>query len=119
VVLVDAPDGFDATLGALPDDVSVRRRLGGPADVVLCFTTTRAALERRLATLGEAVFPAGALWVCWPKQAARIPTDMTEDVVRDVALPHGLVDTKVCAVDEVWSGLKLVWRKERRSARNG
>jgi hypothetical protein len=113
-VLVDAPDGFDATLGALPDGVSVRRTLGA-ADVVLFFTTTRAALERRLDALGRAIFPAGAVWVCWPKKAAQVPTDVTEDVVRDVVLPQGLVDTKVCAVDQVWSGLKVVWRKERRT----
>ena len=114
-MLVDPPADLDASLGTLPDGVRAVRLLG-PADVVLFFTTSRAALARRLDALGRAVFPDGALWVCWPKKAAKVPTDMTEDVVRDVVLPHGLVDVKVCAVDAVWSGLKVVWRTERRAA---
>lgn len=65
--------------------------------------------------MGRAVFPAGTVWVSWPKQAARVATDMTEDVVRDVSLSLGLVDVKVAAVDAVWSGLKLIWRKNRRA----
>jgi hypothetical protein len=114
LVLVDPPADLDATLGTLPDGVTTARRLG-PSDVVLFFTTTRAALERQVDALGKAIFPDGAVWVCWPKKAAKLPTDMTEDVVREVVLPRGLVDTKVCAVDAVWSGLKVVWRTERRT----
>jgi hypothetical protein len=64
--------------------------------------------------LGAAVFPDGACWIAWPKRSSKVPTDVTEDVVREVALPLGLVDNKVCAVDETWSGLRLVWRKELR-----
>jgi hypothetical protein len=102
-----------------PDDLlpggTVRRRLPAHADVVLFFVTERAALAKRLAALRASIEPASALWVCWPKKASRVPTDITEDVIREVVLPTGLVDVKVCAVDDVWSGLKLVVRKELRS----
>ena len=114
VRLVDAPDGFEDVLGALPDGVSLRRRGAYRADVVVVFTTSYADLARRVPPLGQAVFPAGSLWVAWPKKASGVPTDLTEDSVRDVALPLGLVDNKVCAIDATWSGLRLVWRKERR-----
>jgi hypothetical protein len=81
---------------------------------MVAFFTRRAAFERRLAAMGRAVFPAGGLWIAWPKRASGVPTDMTEDVVREVALLTGLVDNKVCAIDDTWSGLRVVWRKERR-----
>jgi len=81
---------------------------------VLCFVTARRDLERRAARLREAIAPDGMVWVCWPKRASKVPTDVTEDVVRAVLLPTGLVDNKVVAVDETWSGLKLVVRKELR-----
>ena len=83
-------------------------------DAAHVFVTERAALERRLNQLRHQIAPAGQVWVSWPKQAAKVPTDITEDTIREVALPLGFVDTKVCAVDEVWSGLKLVIRKELR-----
>jgi hypothetical protein len=108
VVVLGAPDGF------LPE-VEARRRLGGAADVVVAFFTRRRDLERRLPALERAIFPAGGLWVAWPKRASGVATDLTEDVLREVALPRGLVDNKVCAIDETWSGLRLVWRKERRT----
>jgi hypothetical protein len=98
----------------LPDGVRVVTRLGGHCDVVLLFTTARAELERRIDRVGVVIAPAGAAWIAWPKRASKVATDMTEDVVRAVALPLGLVDVKVCAIDETWSGLKLVWRKELR-----
>ena len=92
------------------------RRVSDPhhADVVLAFTTARADLEAVLPTLAEAIFPDRLLWIAWPKRASKVPTDVTEDVVRDLALPLGLVDTKVVAIDATWSGLRLVWRRERR-----
>ena len=110
VALVDAPDSFESTLGALPDGVTVRPRARGPVDVVVFFTTSRAKLERRIETLLSALDPAGRLWVAWPKRASGVPTDVTEDVVREIALAHRLVDNKVAAVDETWSGLQLVIR---------
>jgi hypothetical protein len=113
VAWVDPPPELDALLGPL-DGLAVRRTLRAPLDVVLCFVTERRALERRAARLRAAVAPAGAVWVCWPKRASKVPTDVTEDVVRDVLLPTGLVDVKVAAVDATWSGLKLVVRRELR-----
>ena len=82
--------------------------------MVLFFTKSKAEYVKRIDAFGKNIFPAGALWVAFPKKASKVPTDMTEHVVREVALPLGLVDTKVCAVDEIWTGLKLVWRVERR-----
>jgi hypothetical protein len=110
---LDAPAALPALLGDL-EGVTVRRRLGGHLDIVLCFVTRRAALTRRAGALRRAVAPDGMVWVCWPKQAARVPTDVTEDVVRAVLLPTGLVDVKVAAIDATWSGLKLMVRRELR-----
>ena len=112
--LVDAPEGAAGLLEPLPDGA---RPVSTPAeaDVVLVFVTERTALDRQLDGLARAIFPDRTLWVAWPKRASKVPTDLTEDVVRDVALPLGLVDVKVAAIDATWSGLKLVWRRERRS----
>ena len=112
-VFLDAPEHLDKLLGEL-DGVTVKRALRGHADIVLCFVIQRRDLERRAGKLREAVAPDGMVWVCWPKKASKLPTDMTEDVVRDVLLPTGLVDVKVAAVDETWSGLKLMVRRELR-----
>jgi hypothetical protein len=109
VAYVNPPDGF-----AIDGIEDARARLGKGTDLVLFFTKERRALERRLDALRKAIEPDGMLWVAWPKRASGVATDMTEDVVRDVALPTGLVDTKVCAIDDVWSGLRLVVRKELR-----
>jgi hypothetical protein len=114
VVFLDAPEDFAETLGDLPDGVTVRDRLRGPLDVIVFFTSRRADLERRIERLKAALDPAGRLWVAWPKRASKLDTDMTEDVVRDIALPLGLVDNKVAAIDETWSGLQLVIRRELR-----
>jgi len=114
IAFADAPEGFPLTLGDLPAAVDVRVRVRGPLDVIVFFTASRAKLERRIERLIAALEPAGGLWVAWPKRASGVPTDMTEDVVREVALPLGLVDNKVCAIDDVWSGLRLVVRREHR-----
>jgi hypothetical protein len=114
VAWLGAPSQFDELLGELPDGVRVGRRLGRGLDVLVQFATSRAELRERLPKLYEAVFPAGAAWVSWPKKASGVATDITEDTIREDALPLGLVDVKVCAVDETWSGLKLVVRKELR-----
>jgi hypothetical protein len=112
-VFLDAPEHLDELLGDL-EGVTVKRSLRGHADLVMCFVTRRRELERRAARLRQAVAPDGMVWVCWPKKAAKVQTDVTEDVVREVLLPTGLVDNKVAAVDETWSGLKLVVRLELR-----
>jgi hypothetical protein len=83
-------------------------------DAAHIFVTDRATLEERLASLRHQIAPDGQIWVSWPKKAAKVPTDITEDTIREICLPLGLVDTKVCAIDETWSGLKLVIRKELR-----
>ena len=114
VAYVGAPKHFDELLGELPDGIVVRRALRGPLDLVVCFVTARRDLERRLPALRRALAPDGMLWIAWPKRSSGVATDMTEDVVRDVALPTGLVDTKVCAIDDTWSGLRLVVRRELR-----
>ena len=93
------------------------RPSGKVNDVVLSFHTSRAELERDVPKLLKALDVDGGLWICWPKKASKVPTDITEDTVREVFLPLGLVDNKVCAVSEVWSGLRVVWRKENRAAR--
>lgn len=114
LVLLGAPDGFDEELAPLPDGVRVLRRLGAGVDVAVLFVTERRDLERRFPAVANAVFPAGGFWVAWPKRASKVPTDLTEDVLREVGLPQGLVDNKICAVTEIWSGLRFVWRKENR-----
>ena len=100
--------------GTLPIDPPFHTSLVREADVIVLFTKARADLEARIDELRGAIRQDGALWVAWPKKASKVPTDMTEQVVRDVALPLGLVDNKVCAIDEVWSGLRLVIRRENR-----
>ncbi len=113
--LIGAPEGFDETLGELPPGVGVRRRLRGqPFDVIVAFHARRADLERRLPALTAALDPAGGLWLAWPKRASGVATDVTEDVVRSLGLAAGLVDNKVCAIDHVWSGLRLVYRRRDR-----
>jgi hypothetical protein len=110
VAFVRSPPGFEATLGDLPEGVRVKSRATGTLDVIVFFVTRRAELERRFERLARALDPAGGLWIAWPKRASGAATDMTEDVARDVGVAHGLVDTKVCAIDDVWSGLRLVIR---------
>ncbi len=111
VLILGAPEGFEAdTLGPLPDGVRVARRASGQADMIVSFHTRRADLARRMPALRERMLPAAGLWIAWPKRASGVETDLTEDVVRELAYANALVDTKVCAIDEVWSGLRLVIR---------
>ncbi|HEU5039833.1 MAG TPA: DUF3052 domain-containing protein [Gemmatimonadales bacterium] len=114
VVLLGGPPGYAALLGALPPGARIVTRLPSTARFIHQFARLRIELEAALPRAAGVLADDGMLWVSWPKRASRIPTDVTEDVVRAVALPLGLVDVKVCAVDEVWSGLKLVRRKELR-----
>jgi len=116
LVLLGAPEGFDDVLDeTMPDGVTVRTRASGTADVVMSFHTKRSDLAKRLPTLSKVMDVDGAIWIAWPKKASGVPTDITEDTIREVALPTGLVDVKVCAVDETWSGLRLCWRKDLRA----
>jgi hypothetical protein len=117
VALRTPPDGFPSLLKPLPDDVVIGRGQRGSTDIVLQFAEWRRLLGREFGKAQILLHPAGALWVCWPKKAAKRPTDLTEDVVRGVGLKHGLVDVKVCAVDDVWSGLKFVYRLRDRPKR--
>jgi len=110
ICLVGAPASYPKTLGRLPTGVTVRRAPTGPLDVIHFFTTKRANLGERFSRLAAALSPAGMLWVSWPKKSSMLASDVTEDVVREVGLAAGLVDVKVCAVDETWSGLKFVRR---------
>jgi hypothetical protein len=111
--VVSDPGHADDLLEPLPAGAH-RIEAVAEADVVILFTTARDDLAERIGALGDAVFPDRALWIAWPKRASKVETDITENVVRDVALPIGLVDTKVAAFDATWSGLRLVWRRERR-----
>lgn len=111
------PPDYLKLLEPLPADVTILSRAGKDLDIIHLFTTARRELGASLRPMMTAIRQDGAIWVSWPKRAAKLPTDVTEDVVRELALPLGLVDIKVCAVDETWSGLKLVIRKENRKQR--
>lgn len=114
IVLVDAPDDYAGLVSPLPDDVDFATRVTAGINMVHLFCTQRATLARALAHLRDRIRPDAMVWVSWPKRAAKVPTDVTEDTIRDVALPLGFVDVKVCAISDVWSGLKLVIRRELR-----
>lgn len=114
-VFVDgAPDTYRKSLAPLPDGVKFVTKAGATTDVLHLFTKERAVLTTLLQRYRKSIKPTASIWVSWPKKASKVPTDITEDTIRDIALPLGLVDVKVCAVDEIWSGLKLVIRKELR-----
>jgi hypothetical protein len=115
VAFPSAPDGFRDLLGELPDGVTVKSRASGPLDVIVFFTKRRAELERRLTALRGAMDPAAGLWIAWPKGSSGVETDMTEDAARELGLANKLVDNKVCAIDETWSGLRLVIRLKDRA----
>ena len=115
--LVNAPKGFEAVLGDVGDAVR-QRSLMPTIDVVVAFFTECARLEAKWPSLIEAAMPDGGVWVCWPKKTSGVATDITEDVLRAVLLPTGWVDNKVCAIDDTWSGLRFVQRKELRHPRH-
>ena len=117
VCLRAAPPDYQRLVAPLPPGVRLTRRLSPAADIFHVFATRRAGLEAQLHAALALMRTDAALWVSWPKKASGRPTDITEDVVRELALPLDMVDIKVCAVDEVWSGLKLVIRRTARAAR--
>lgn len=109
-----APDGYLNLIEPLPDGMKIVARLSKNTDIVHVFSSRKAELANALSTYRAKLKPTAIVWVSWPKKSAKVPTDITEDTVRELALPLGFVDIKVCAVTEVWSGLKLVVRKELR-----
>jgi hypothetical protein len=116
---IGAPPGYLALLEPLPDAVVFARRMSPSVDIVHLFATRRSVLVAKLRACLSTMRPDAAIWVSWPKRTSGVATDITEDVIRNVALPMGLVDIKVCAVDETWSGLKLVIRVSQRSEVRG
>ena len=117
VAVVGAPTDYGRLVAPLPDGVDLADKVGRSTDVVHFFTTSKAELTKKL-TVWLKLLPAdAAIWVSWPKKSSKVPTDITEDTIRAVALPMGLVDIKVCAVDETWSGLRFVYRLKDRPPR--
>ena len=111
VATVGAPAEFSGTLGGLPAGAKLHRGLSQPRDLTIWFVTSRKQLEGDLRRIAPAK-GVGSLWIAWPKKASGVKTDVTEDVLREVILPYGMVDRKVCAIDATWSGLLFSWRKE-------
>jgi hypothetical protein len=114
VVILNEPPGFRALLVPLPEGVEFAAEVVAPAAFVHLFATSTTDLTKRLKALRKQLMPDGTLWVSWPKKSSGVKTDISEDVIRDAALPLGFVDVKVCAIDATWSGLKLVIRKSNR-----
>lgn len=114
--VVNAPPEYLAWLGELPPDVVLVPTAAEAVQAAHVFVYERAALKAWLNKLRRQLDPNGFVWVSWPKKASKVPTDITEDIIRELALPLGFVDIKVCAINEVWSGLKLVIRKDQREA---
>jgi hypothetical protein len=114
VYTVDAPTEYRDWLGDLSPGVHLRTSQPRPLTAAHVFVTRKEELRKRLRALRKAIDPAGFVWISWPKKSAKVATDVTEDTIREVALPQGWVDIKVCAVSDVWSGLKLVVRKSER-----
>lgn len=114
VLLVNSPQDYRKLVSPLPANVTISHGLRKDVDLCHLFTRSAAELGERLAKLKNVITQSGCIWVSWPKKASKVPTDITEDTIRELALPMGLVDIKVCAVDDTWSGLKLVIRKELR-----
>jgi hypothetical protein len=115
ILLSGAPKNYLQLVAPLPERVKIVSRLTGDTDIVHVFATSKRELAKSLQMLRSKLRQDGVVWVSWPKKAAKVPTDITEDTIREVVLPIGFVDVKVCAVDEQWSGLKLVIRKELRT----
>jgi hypothetical protein len=114
VVTIDAPTNYRRLLGTIPEGVTFSDRLKPESNFVHVFVRRRSELEKKVSVLRKKIADTGTVWISWPKKSSGVSTDVTEDVVRDVALPLGFVDVKVCAIDETWSGLKLMVRRENR-----
>ncbi|HLG18110.1 MAG TPA: DUF3052 domain-containing protein [Blastocatellia bacterium] len=116
--LINAPAGFERELGAIPRDAAIVSPSKKPLDLILCFVKSEAELKKRFAGLARRLAPAGMLWIAWPKKSAGVATDLSFGVVQKIGLGAGLVDTKICAVNEVWSGLRFVIRVKDRQRRD-
>jgi hypothetical protein len=114
LLLLNPPAGFDKELAPLPSDVKLASAKAALLNVVICFTPNRKELERALPTVKPKLAQNGMVWIGWPKKASKVPTDLDENVIRDTGLALGLVDVKVCAINDVWSGLKFVIRVKDR-----
>ncbi len=114
LVVKSPPRPYEQIVPDLPDEVQLSERFSRGVDMVHLFVTQRTTLQKLLGSAKSNISPAGMIWVSWPKKSSGVPSTVTEDVVREVCLPMDLVDVKVCAVDEIWSGLKLVIRKDKR-----
>jgi hypothetical protein len=114
ILVIDAPENYAALVAPLPTGAAIVPKLNPDTDLIHLFVMKKAQLAAKLESLRKSIREDAAIWVSWPKKASKVATDISEDVIREVALPLGLVDIKVCAVDETWSGLKLVIRKEFR-----
>jgi hypothetical protein len=117
VAFANPPPGWRRTLGGLPDGVTVKARAHGPLDVVVLFVTRLSDLRRRFGPVAKTLDPAGGLWVAWPKRTSDVATDLNFLAVQEIGLAAGLVDNKVCAIDETWSGVRFVFRRADRRKR--
>ena len=117
VVAINPPANYRRLLGQIPDSVTFSERLKSGSSFVHLFTSRRSEIQKKMSILRDKISDNGAIWVSWPKKSSGISTDVTEDVIREIALPFGFVDIKVCAVDQTWSGLKLMIRRENRKSR--
>lgn len=113
-VILNQPKDYHATLGDLPKDLNLSSRLSKNLNFIQCFVTTQKDLDTRFPKMATSIVPNGMIWISWPKQSSKLKTDLNENTIREKGLKLGLVDIKVCAVDETWSGLKFVIRKENR-----
>ena len=114
IAILNPPRNYGATLGELPTHVTVVDRPEAEMDLIHCFVKSKREAASAISDLRHNISPRGALWVSWPKGSSGVSTDLNENVVREVGLKSGLVDVKVCAVDETWSGLKFVYRRKDR-----
>ena len=117
VVAINPPANYRRLLGQIPDSVTFSERLKSGSSFVHLFTSRRSEMQKKMSILRDKISDNGAIWVSWPKKSSGISTDVTEDVIREIALPLGFVDIKVCAVDQTWSGLKLMIRRENRKSK--
>jgi hypothetical protein len=114
IIILNPPEDYFSTLGSLRKNIAESGELKGPLDLILFFTTKKEELENRFPILKQALSKKGILWVSWPKASAKTKTDLKEDVIREIGIKNGLVDVKIIALDEVWSGLKFVYRVKDR-----